>query len=65
MRWPWTRPKPPDIPPFVPETVRPAHISVRQQHIPKDEGIVVEEVDTRSMTETGIFKAWKRMTGQG
>lgn len=59
MKWPWSRPKRPAIPPFTP----PPPIQV---HTPKrdDPGIVVEEVDTRSMTETGIFKAWKRMTGQ-
>jgi hypothetical protein len=65
MRWPWSkRAPPPRIPPYP--------VPVQQQHKPKEEGIVVEEaieldgqkVDTRAMTETGIHKAWKRLTGQ-
>ncbi len=60
MRWPWSKPKPLPIPPYRPLPP----VQVQQQHRPCDNSIVVEEVDTRSMTETGIFKAWKRMTGQ-
>lgn len=57
MRWPWQkRPVPPlRIPPY--------KVPVQQPHRPKEPAIVVEEVDTSKMTETGIFKAWKRMTG--
>jgi len=59
MRWPWSRkPQPPPrIPPYrVPVEAKPPK--------PKEEGIQVEEHDTSKMTDTGIFKAWKRMTGQ-
>jgi hypothetical protein len=57
MRWPWTKlAPPPRIPAYkVPVETRPK---------PREEGIQVEEHDTSKMTETGIFKAWRRMTGQ-
>lgn len=58
MRWPWSRkPQPPPrIPPY--------RVPVEPKPRPKDEGIVVEEHDTSKMTETGVHKAWKRLTGQ-
>ena len=55
--WPWKRrrPPPPRIPPYqVP-------VSKRETKPP---GILVEEHDTSQMTQTGVHKAWKRLTGQ-
>ena len=56
----WWRPRPTplEIPPYQPP------VQVRQEHAPKDEGVVVEEVDTSQMTMTGVHKAWRRLTGQ-
>ena len=58
MRWPWVKPPPaPQIPPYRPPIV--------QEHAkPADSGLVVEEIDTSQMTQTGVHKAWKRLTGQ-
>jgi hypothetical protein len=70
MRWPWSKPTPPPrIPPY--------KVPV-QAHTPKrDEAIVVEELDPakvdaeaveallRAQSQTGMHKAWKRITGQG
>lgn len=57
MRWPWSKPKPrPTIPPY--------QIPVSKRETPKDPGIIVDEVDTSQMTQTGVHKAWKRLTGQ-
>lgn len=57
MRWPWTKPDPaPQIPPYQPP------IEVHPQ--PKEQGMLVEEVDTSAMTSTGVHKAWKRLTGK-
>jgi hypothetical protein len=56
MKWPWQkRAPPPRIPPY--------QIPVAKRETPKP-GIVVEEVDTSQMTQTGVFKAWRRLTGQ-
>lgn len=59
MRWPWSKPVAmPAIPPYRPP--------VTQEHAkPKEEGLVVEEIDTSAMTQTGVHKAWRRLTGQG
>jgi hypothetical protein len=46
-------------------------VPVSKRETPKEPGILVEEaveidgerLDTRSMTETGVHKAWKRLTG--
>lgn len=59
MRWPWSKPKRPEIPPFTPRP--PVEVHPRPKPEP---GIEVEEVDTSAMTETGIHKAWKRLTGR-
>jgi hypothetical protein len=57
MRWPWQRRSPPPrIPPYP--------VPVRQQHKPVEPSIVVEEIDTSAMTQTGVHKAWKRLTGR-
>jgi hypothetical protein len=57
MRWPWQRRQPPPrIPPYP--------VPVQQQHRPKEPAIVVEEHDTSAMTQTGVHKAWRRLTGQ-
>ena len=66
MRWPWSKPSPaPRIPPYkVPVDTRP-----RPGPAP---GIEVEEavevdgvkIDTRSMTETGVHKIWRRLKGE-
>jgi hypothetical protein len=59
MRWPWTkRPVLPAIPPS------PYQVPVSNRETPKESGIVVDEHDTSQMTQTGVFKAWKRLTGQ-
>jgi hypothetical protein len=59
MRWPWSKPKRPEIPPYrVPEPV------VLPAELPKkDDGLKVEEHDTSAMTQTGVHKAWKRLSG--
>jgi hypothetical protein len=41
---------PAPLPPFTPK--------------PKDEGIVVEEVDTSQMSRTGVHRAWDKLTGR-
>jgi hypothetical protein len=65
MRWPWSKPNPPPrIPPY--------QVPVSKRETAKAPGIVVEEsveidgekIDTRSMTETGVHKVWRRITGQ-
>ena len=58
MRWPWSkRPKPA-------LRIEPYKVPVSKRETKKDPGIVVEEVDTSQMTQTGVHKAWKRLTGQ-
>lgn len=57
LSWWRPTPKPVAIPPYVPPVIK-------TEHAPKDDGLVVEEVDTSAMTRTGIHKAWKRLTGQ-
>ena len=60
MSWFKRQPAPPAIPPHRAEPVQ-----VRTEHAPKPEaGIEVTEVDTSDMSKTGIFKAWKRLSGQ-
>ncbi len=60
MRWPWSRrPKPPEIPPFEPRP--PIQIVER----PKEPDVIVEEIDTSAMTQTGVHRAWKRLIGKG
>lgn len=59
MRWPWNKPKPLPIPPYQPPITQ-EYASVRNEP-----GIVVDEHDTSQMTQTGVHKAWKRLTGQG
>lgn len=57
MRWPWSKPQPPPkIPPY--------QVPVSKRETPKNPGIVVEEHDTSQMTQTGVHKAWRRLTGQ-
>lgn len=57
MRWPWQkRTPPPVIPPY--------QVPVSKRETPKEPGIVVDEIDTSQMTQTGVHKAWKRLTGQ-
>lgn len=56
MKWPWSKPKPLDIPPYVPLEVKPQ---------PKEEpGIVVTEIDTSDMTKTGVHRAFDRLAGR-
>jgi hypothetical protein len=56
MHWPWQKRKPlPTIPPY------PVPVAKSK---PKEPGITVEEHDTSAMTQTGVYKAWKRLTGQ-
>lgn len=54
MRWPWSkRPPPPTIPPY--------QVPVSKRETPKEQGIEAKEVKPPpGMTETGVFKAWKR-----
>jgi hypothetical protein len=55
--WPFRKKtKPLVIPPYAPP--------VQQQHKRGDSGIEVQEHDTSQMTQTGIFKAWRKMTGK-
>lgn len=58
MRWPWRkRTAPVPIPPYQPP--------IERVHAPAaDPSIVVEEIDTSAMTQTGVHKAWKRLTGK-
>jgi hypothetical protein len=57
MRWPWTKkPKPLAIPPYAPP--------VQPQQKRCDSGIEVQEHDTSQMTQTGIHRAWRKMTGK-
>jgi len=57
MRWPWSKRRAePQIPAFEP----PPPIVVHPQ--PKQESLVVEEVDTSAMTRTGVHRAWRRLT---
>lgn len=58
MKWPWTKPTRPEIPPF---RLSPPVITVPP---PKDPDVVVVEHDTSEMSKTGVFRAWKRLTGQ-
>lgn len=59
MRWPWSKPAAaPAIPPYRPPITR-QHSQERE-----DEGIEVEEIDTSAMTQTGVHRAWKRLTGK-
>lgn len=56
MKWPWSKPKPLDIPPYAPIEVKPQ---------PKQEpSVIVEEEDTSAMTNTGVFKTWQRRAGR-
>lgn len=53
----WFRRKPlPAIPPYQPP------VEVRPRA--KDDGIVVEEIDTSDMTKTGVHRAWDKLTGR-
>lgn len=57
MRWPWQKPAPPPrIPPY--------QVPVSKRETPKEPSIIVEEHDTSAMSRTGVFKAWRRLTGQ-
>jgi hypothetical protein len=53
------RAKRPDIPPY-----QPPPVIVREQAAPKDEGLIVEEHDTSAMTQTGVHRAWRKLTGR-
>lgn len=56
MWWPFKKkPAPLAIPPYVP----PVRDVAKQ-----DSGIEVQEHDTSKMTETGVHKAWKRLTAK-
>jgi hypothetical protein len=56
-------PQRPAIPPHRPV---PLDIPVsRSSHARPDPGIEVREVDTSSMTTTGVHRAWDRMKGGG
>jgi hypothetical protein len=39
-------------------------VPVRSATPKRDEGVIVEEHDTSAMTQTGVHRAWKRLTGQ-
>lgn len=56
VRWPWLKKPPaPAIPTYHPPIV--------QEHKPKpDPGLIVEEIDTSAMTQTGVYRAWRRLT---
>lgn len=55
LRWPRRKKKPPlAIPPYVPP--------VREPTPKPEETIMVEEHDTSAMTQTGVHKAWKRLS---
>jgi hypothetical protein len=56
--WLRRRPKPLPIPAYRAE--RSDAVMTRPKPEP---GIVVEEVDTSAMTQTGVHRAWKRLTG--
>jgi hypothetical protein len=59
VRWPWSKAPPiPGIPPYHPPIV--------QEHAPKpDPGLIVEEIDTSAMTQTGVHRAWRRLSTAG
>lgn len=56
MKWPWSKKPLPEIPPF--------KMDFKAPQVKPEPGIVVDEVDTSQMTQTGVHKAWKRLTGQ-
>lgn len=56
--WPFRRRRP------LPLNIPPYKVPVSKRETPKEPGIVVEEIDTSAMTQTGVHKAWKRLTGQ-
>jgi hypothetical protein len=57
VKWPWGKRRPPP-------TIPPYRVPVQEQK-PKDHpGIIVEEVDTSAMTQTGIHKAWDKLAGK-
>ena len=58
MSWFRRKPPAPEIPKFEP----PVMVEARPR--PKDDGIVVEEIDTSAMTQTGVHRAWDRLTGR-
>jgi len=56
MRWPWS--KRPKLP--LPNRLG---VSVTREPLPpRNGGIVVEEHDTSAMSQTGVHKAWNRLT---
>ena len=57
MRWPWNKRERPEIPPY-----RPFVVDERPK--PKEPAIIVEEIDTKDMSATGVFRAWKKLTGK-
>jgi hypothetical protein len=53
--WPFRKkPKPIPIPPYAPPV----------REVKTEKGIEVTEHDTTEMSQTGIHRAWKRMTGK-
>jgi hypothetical protein len=60
VSWFSRKPPPPEIPPYKPVE----RSEIKPLPKPKDEGIVVEEIDTSAMTRTGVHRAWDRMTGK-
>jgi hypothetical protein len=55
MKWPFRKkPKPLAIPPYAPPV----------REVKRESGIEVTEIDTSQMSQTGIHRAWRRMTGQ-
>jgi hypothetical protein len=60
VSWFSRKPPPPEIPPYTPVE----RSEIKPLPKPKDEGIVVEEIDTSAMTRTGVHRAWDRMTGK-
>jgi hypothetical protein len=56
-RWPWSRkPQPLPIPPFVP---------LLKRAPPPEPTIIVEEVDTSQMSQTGVHRAWQSLARPG
>ena len=63
MRWPWTKPPLPAIPPYPPIEVKP--------RVREEPGMEVKEgslsdvgIDAESLTRTGVHRAWNRFTGK-
>jgi hypothetical protein len=70
MRWPWSKPSPPPrIPPYkVPVQTRPRPgpalgIEVQEHDTSAVDDEAIEAL-RRAQSETGVHKAWKRLTGQ-